>query len=78
MIRRLKFNVNRLDLDFERMILRKGLLKISIGIYFYYDCNNFLQINSRRKDVQKVVIISKQSTLTIGLIKSDVKGQFTF
>lgn len=38
----------------------------------------FLQINSRRKDVQKVVIISKQSTLTIGLIKSDDKGQFTF
>lgn len=38
----------------------------------------FLQINSRRKDVQKGVIISKQSTLTIGLIKSDDKGQFTF
>lgn len=77
MIRRLKFNVNRLDLDSERIILRKGLLKISIGIYFLIAII-FLQINSRRKDVQKVVIISKQSTLTIGLIKSDDKGQFTF
>lgn len=78
MIGRLKFNVNRLDFDFERIILRKRLLKISKGIYFYYNCNNFLQFKSRRKDVQKVVIISKQSTLTIGLIMSDVKGQFTF